>query len=229
MFVAPQQLRLSNQAAEVTRRPLVTRGPGDRQHPLRRHPTLRLRDTLGDQLGHGIVIVGPLGPRRCGIAGLELLHDFLDGPMGGVAELGGPSVRPDLLIGRNDVHAVLRRLQWNSPVVMVCGWHLHRHHRGPQFLLDTTNTGWILLSGQNWMPLLGHQRILFHGHGQQSASTRRHRELPAHLLGCLNSKRGKLIGWFYSVVHSATVGWRAWTTRHPTTSDWPLSKSSAQR
>ncbi|WP_261879388.1 hypothetical protein, partial [Mycobacterium marinum] len=37
---------------------------------------------------------------------------------------------------------------------------------GPQFLIDTTNTGWILLSGQNWIPLLGHQWVLFHGHGQ---------------------------------------------------------------
>ena len=27
---------------------------------------------------------------------------------------------------------------------MVCGSHLHRHHRGPQFLIDTTNTGWGL-------------------------------------------------------------------------------------
>jgi len=38
-------------------------------------------------------------------------------------------------------------------VVVVCGWHLHRHHRGPQFLIDTTNTGWGLLSG--------HQRDLY--------------------------------------------------------------------
>jgi hypothetical protein len=22
------------------------------------------------------------------------------------------------------------------------GWHLHRHHRDQQFLIDTTNTGW---------------------------------------------------------------------------------------
>jgi len=49
---------------------------------------------------------------------------------------------------------------------MAFGWRLHRHHRGPQFLIDTTNTGWILLSGQNWIPLLGHQWVLFHGHGQ---------------------------------------------------------------
>ena len=46
------------------------------------------------------------------------------------------------------------------------GWHLHRHHRGPQFLIDTTNTGWGLLSGHQWGPPLGHQWGLFHGHGQ---------------------------------------------------------------
>ena len=32
------------------------------------------------------------------------------------------------------------RLQWNSPVVMAIGWRLHRHHWGPQFLIDATNT-----------------------------------------------------------------------------------------
>ena len=37
-------------------------------------------------------------------------------------------------------------------MVAVCGWHLHRHHRGPQFLIDTTNTEWVL----------------FHGHGHES-------------------------------------------------------------
>ncbi len=37
---------------------------------------------------------------------------------------------------------------------------------GPQFLIDTTNTGWGLLSGHQWGPPLGHQWGLFHGHGQ---------------------------------------------------------------
>jgi len=50
-------------------------------------------------------------------------------------------------------------------VVAAFGWRLHRHHRGPQFLIDTTNTGRILLSGQKWIPLLGRQWVLFHGHG----------------------------------------------------------------
>src|ERR1700678_4357055 len=165
MIVAAQDLPLGDQAAEVTGRPLVTRGAGNRKHPLGRHPALGLRDSFGDQLGHRILLVGPLAWRWCGIAGLKLVDDFLDGPMGGAAQLRRSPVRPELLIGRNDVHAVPRRLQWNSPVVAVCGWHLHRRHRGPQFLIDTTNTGWILLSGQNWIPLLGHQWVLFHGHG----------------------------------------------------------------
>ena len=52
-------------------------------------------------------------------------------------------------------------------MVTAFGWRLHRHYRGPQFLIDTTNTGWILLSGQKWIPLLGHQWVLFHGHGQK--------------------------------------------------------------
>lgn len=51
-------------------------------------------------------------------------------------------------------------------MVMAIGWRLHRHHRGPQFLIDTTNTGWILLLGQKRIPRLGHQWVLFHGHGQ---------------------------------------------------------------
>ena len=49
---------------------------------------------------------------------------------------------------------------------MAIGWRLHRHHRGPQFLIDTTNTGRILLPGQNRIPRLGHHWLLFHGHGQ---------------------------------------------------------------
>jgi hypothetical protein len=78
---------------------------------------------------------------------LELLDETFDGLGSSAAQFGGGSVRPDLLIGRNDVHAFLRRLQWNPPVVVVRGWHLHRHHRGQQLLIDTTNTGWGLLLG----------------------------------------------------------------------------------
>ncbi|WP_425294582.1 HNH endonuclease family protein (plasmid) [Mycobacterium avium subsp. hominissuis] len=58
-------------------------------------------------------------------------------------------------------------------MVTMSGWHLHRHHRGPQFLIDTTNTGWVLLSGHQRIPPLGHQWVLFHGHGQQWDSRKR--------------------------------------------------------
>jgi hypothetical protein len=101
--------------------------------------------------------LSPLDSRRHVIASFELVDDPFDGLGGRAARLSSCSVRPELLIGRNDGHEVLRRLQWNSPVMAVCGWHLHRHHRGPQFLIDTTNTGWGLLSGhQRGLPL-GHQ------------------------------------------------------------------------
>lgn len=59
-------------------------------------------------------------------------------------------------------------------MVMAIDWRLHRHHRGPQFLIDTTNTGWILLSGQNWIPPPGHQWVLFHGHGQAGRAAGRY-------------------------------------------------------
>ncbi len=44
------------------------------------------------------------------------------------------------------------------PVVAVCGWHLHRHHRGLQFLIDTTNTGggtfiWPPVDTSTWPPV----------------------------------------------------------------------------
>ena len=29
-------------------------------------------------------------------------------------------------------------------MVAAIGWRLHRHRWGPQFLIDTTNTGWML-------------------------------------------------------------------------------------
>ena len=38
MIAAPRHLRLSDEAAEITGRPLVSGCTGDRQHPLRRHP-----------------------------------------------------------------------------------------------------------------------------------------------------------------------------------------------
>lgn len=70
--------------------------------------------------------------------------------------LGGSPIRSELLVGRNDVHAVRRRLQWNSARVVAIGWRLHRHHQGPQFLIDPTNTERILLpkpDTSTWQPV----------------------------------------------------------------------------
>ncbi|MFC8319357.1 recombinase family protein [Gordonia sp. NPDC057248] len=86
--------------------------------------------------------------------------------MGGAAHLGCGAIASEFSVSRNDVHTVLRRLQWNSQAVMVIGWHLHRHRLGPQFRVDTTNTGWGLLSGHQRGPRPGHQWGLSHGHGQ---------------------------------------------------------------
>src|SRR6478736_8648225 len=82
MFTAPQRFRLSDEAAEVTRGPVVSGCTGDRQHPLGRHPALGLGDAFGDQFGHCVEIAGPLNPRWCGIAGFELVHDPFDGAWG---------------------------------------------------------------------------------------------------------------------------------------------------
>jgi hypothetical protein len=95
------------------------------------------------------------------------------GLMGCAAHVGGSSIRPEVLVGSNDVHAVLRRLQWNSVVVVMNGWRLHRHRRGPQLPINTTNTGWGLSSGQKWGPPPGHQCGLFHGHGQPRPAAER--------------------------------------------------------
>lgn len=167
MFIAPQHFRLGDQATKVTVRAVVACSAGDRQHPLGRHSALRFADPLGDQIGHLVVVVLALDPNSRRAAGLELIHDPFHGLMGRAAQISGSSIRPELLVGSNDVHTVLRRLQWNSPVVAMSGWHLHRHRRGPQFLINTTNTGWGLLIGHQWGPPLGHQWGLFHGHGQR--------------------------------------------------------------
>jgi hypothetical protein len=66
----------------------------DPQQPLRRDPTLGLADSVGDHIGHRIVIVGPLNPRWRRPAGLELLHDPFDGLVAGAAQFGAPRYDP---------------------------------------------------------------------------------------------------------------------------------------
>ncbi len=85
-----------------------------------------------------------------------------------VSTIRGQGPASEFSVSRNDVHTVLRRLQWNSRAVMVIGWHLHRHRLGLQFRVDTTNTGWGLLSGHQRGPRPGHQWGLSHGHGQDA-------------------------------------------------------------
>jgi hypothetical protein len=48
---------------------------------------LGFRDSFGDQVGHRIVVVGPLDPRWCGFSGFELLDDAFGGLVGGAAQL----------------------------------------------------------------------------------------------------------------------------------------------
>ena len=147
MLGLPLRFLLGDQTAEVTVRAVVAGGAGDRQ--IRGDPAFRFLGAFGDQLCDSVVIVFTFdaGSRSltC-LFGLESFDGASDGLVGGAAQLGGCSVRPDLVVGGNDVHTVPRRLQWNSPGGAVCGWHLHRS--GHKFLIDTTNTGWGLLSAR---------------------------------------------------------------------------------
>src|SRR5665647_3739764 len=49
------------------------------------------------------------------VAGLGAGDDPPDGLGGRAADRGRSPIRPDLLIGADDVHTVPRRLQWSSP------------------------------------------------------------------------------------------------------------------
>ena len=122
-----------------------------------------------DELGHRIVVAGPFLAIGWLIVGFEPIDHALDGLVGGAAHLGCGAIASEFSVSRNDVHTVLRRLQWNSRAVMVIGWHLHRHRLGLEFRVDTTNTGWGLLSGHQRGPRPGHQWGLFHGHGHTDA------------------------------------------------------------
>lgn len=189
-------LCIGNQTSEVPVRTLVAGCHGDRQRPLGRDPALRFLDAFGDQIRKLTALVAAFGPRwrrHASLVGFELVHDLLDGPGGGTAAvLGGGSLGPELLIGRNDVHTVPHRLQWNSPVVAAIGWRLHRRHGGSQFLIDTTNTGWMPLVGTFSWPrtdLAGYNELILHtaargvaGEGRPADEDNRHQ--PRRRAGC---------------------------------------------
>ena len=63
----------------------------------------------------------------------------------GRVELGAPTAAA-VLAARRSRRLPPIAVSANS-VVAISGWHLHRHHRGPQFLIHTTNAGWGVLSG----------------------------------------------------------------------------------
>jgi hypothetical protein len=78
-------------------------------------------------------------------------------PVGQYSVRLGPSRSPD-------THPPTTPQGASSPVVAMSGWQVH--HPAPQFLIDTTNMGWTLLSGQTWIPPFGHQWVRFHAYGQ---------------------------------------------------------------
>jgi hypothetical protein len=115
VLAAPLDLRSRDQAAEVARRPGEPRRPRRRQQPLRRDPAPCRGDLRRDQTGHRLVVADPRDSRRGGPAGLGAGDDPLDGLGARATDRGRPPIRPDLLIGADDVHTVPRRLQWSSP------------------------------------------------------------------------------------------------------------------
>src|SRR6516165_11778358 len=99
--------------------------------------------------------------------------------MGGTAQLGGPTIGSDLTIGRDDVHTLPRRLQWNSLGGAGDCWRNHRHRPGHELPGPTRHAReWGLLpghqwghpSGHQWGPTAGHQWGLSRGHGHRMAA-----------------------------------------------------------
>ena len=113
IIVAPQRFLLGYQPAEVPRRSLIAGRSRDRQQPLSRNPAPRLGHPLTHQITHRIEIARPRLPLRRP-TGLSALDTAFDRLMSGAAQLGGPTVGSDLPIGRDDVHTLPCRLQWNS-------------------------------------------------------------------------------------------------------------------
>ena len=93
---APGSLGLDHQAAEVAGRAVVAGGLGGRQQALGRDQAVRLRHSVGHDVGDGVVVVGHRR-RRAGGFRFGGGHGALHGLGGGAAELGcGPGRCPPL-------------------------------------------------------------------------------------------------------------------------------------
>ena len=111
---APLGSLVGDEAAEVAVRAGVSGGRGDGEQAFGGDSAAGRGDAFCDDLGDGVVVAGAGLSWGRGVAGFESFDDTADGFVGGAAHLGGASVGADLAVGGNDVHAVLRRLQWNS-------------------------------------------------------------------------------------------------------------------
>ena len=76
MTPLPLRFRLSDQAAEVPRRPCIAGSAGDRQQPLRRDPSLRYPDPLSHQLGDRVVVMPAIPAAPDLAARLEAVERF---------------------------------------------------------------------------------------------------------------------------------------------------------
>jgi hypothetical protein len=105
--LAPLALLPGDQAPEVAGRPVVTRGDGDGQQPLRGDPPVGLGDPLSNDIADVVVVVDHLD--RDGVVLLSVSeHGSLDGLVGGAADVRGASIGADLAVGGKDVHAFPR-------------------------------------------------------------------------------------------------------------------------
>jgi len=117
----PVPLRLGDQPAEVSSRPLIPGHARGGQQPLRRDQTGRLLHPRRDQVGDDLIVTDPALGRRAHTPGRSAFDHPLDGLGRRPADRGGATVRTSVLIGGNDGHSVPRRLQWSSLGGVVTG------------------------------------------------------------------------------------------------------------
>ena len=117
VVAAPQRFPRRDQPPQVPRGPLVTRGPGGRQQPLRGDPAPRLVHPIGHQLADRVVVAPPrLASQRSAtglVAGDHPPHRLRCG----AADRSRATVSAYLAVGGSDVHPFPRRLQWSPRAV----------------------------------------------------------------------------------------------------------------